>query len=202
MAQRRATRRASDDADELEPSRPDERDLSDEALEDDEEEPFGEDDEEDDEEEPIGEDDEPEASEEDELPSADGRRARSRRPARRDPRPARRDPRPSRRDPRPARRGSRPARGDEPTLTVREAAEAALREIAELTAKQIEGITGIERTDDGWSIDVEVVEDRRIPSSTDLLATYETTINEDGELMSYRRVRRYTRGRGENGEGS
>jgi hypothetical protein len=51
-------------------------------------------------------------------------------------------------------------------------------------------------------IDIEVVEDRRIPSSTDLLATYETTLNSDGELVSYRRVRRYTRGRGEDGEES
>jgi hypothetical protein len=48
---------------------------------------------------------------------------------------------------------------------------------------------------------VDVVEDRRIPSSTDMLSTYEAEIDGDGELLSYRRVRRYPRGRGDNGDG-
>jgi hypothetical protein len=42
-----------------------------------------------------------------------------------------------------------------------------------------------------------VVEDRRIPSSADILATYESTVDPDGELMSFRRVKRYSRGRGD-----
>ncbi len=88
-------------------------------------------------------------------------------------------------------------------LTARQAARAALRQILELTDKSPEGITGIERTGDGgWSIGVEVIEDRRIPSSTDILATYQATIDAEGELMSYRRVRRYARGRGDSSEGS
>jgi gas vesicle protein GvpO len=43
----------------------------------------------------------------------------------------------------------------------------------------------VERTEDGWSIGVEAVEDRRIPSSAGILATYQTTIDAQGELMSY-----------------
>ncbi|SRR5579875_3129114 len=84
-------------------------------------------------------------------------------------------------------------------LTARKAAEAALRQIAEFTTKQAEGVTGVERTEDGWVIGIEVVEDRRIPSSTDILATYEAAIDDNGELMSYRRTRRYARGRGDDG---
>lgn len=83
------------------------------------------------------------------------------------------------------------------SLTARQAARAALRQILQLTDKQAESITGIERSEDGWTVDIEVVEDRRIPSSADILATYETRIDGDGELMSYRRVRRYSRGRGD-----
>ena len=45
---------------------------------------------------------------------------------------------------------------------------------------------------------MDVIEDRRIPSSTDILATYEAELDNDGELLSYRRVRRYSRGRGDN----
>jgi hypothetical protein len=91
----------------------------------------------------------------------------------------------------------RSGRGPGKGLTAAKAGQAALRQIAELTGKNPEGVTGVERAEDGWVVGVEVVEDRRIPSSTDLLATYETELDMDGELMSYRRVRRYPRGRGD-----
>lgn len=82
-------------------------------------------------------------------------------------------------------------------MTAGEAAKVALRQIAALTSKQPEGITEIARTEDGWTVGVELIEDQRIPSSADILATYETTVDADGELVSYRRIRRYARGRGD-----
>jgi hypothetical protein len=86
-------------------------------------------------------------------------------------------------------------------MTAGEAAKAALRQIVELTAKRPEGITQVVRTEDGWTVGIELVEDQRIPSSADILATYETIIDADGELVGYQRVRRYARGRGDT-EGS
>jgi gas vesicle protein GvpO len=80
-------------------------------------------------------------------------------------------------------------------LTAAQAAHAALRQIAELTGKQPEGVTGVGPAEDGWVVGIEVVEDQRIPSSSDILAAYETALDMDGELRSYRRVRRYPRGR-------
>jgi len=47
------------------------------------------------------------------------------------------------------------------------------------------------------NVTVDVLEDRRIPSSTDLLATYQIELDLDGELLSYRRLRRCARGRGD-----
>ena len=79
-------------------------------------------------------------------------------------------------------------------VTAAEAGRRGLRQIAELTGKEPEGVTGVEPTEDGWLVTVEVVEARRIPASTDLLATYETDIGPDSELVSYRRVQRYARG--------
>jgi gas vesicle protein GvpO len=73
------------------------------------------------------------------------------------------------------------------------AAQAA-QQLLELTGKGVEGVTGLERTDDGWKVHVEVVEVRRIPDTTDVLALYEVQVDEDGDLMGYRRVRRYARG--------
>jgi hypothetical protein len=85
-------------------------------------------------------------------------------------------------------------------LTAPEAAQIGLCQIAELTGKQPESVIGVEPAEDGWIVGVEVVEDRRIPSSTDILATYETEFDMSGELLSYRRVRRYPRGRGDGSE--
>jgi len=75
----------------------------------------------------------------------------------------------------------------------RVAAEAA-RQLLELTGRASEGVTGLERTDDGWTVQVEVVEVRRIPETTDVLALYDIEVDEDGELLGYRRVSRYSRG--------
>ena len=87
-------------------------------------------------------------------------------------------------------------------LTVKDAARAALRQIVDLTAKPAESITGVERTEDGWRVGIEVIEDRRIPSSADILATYQAEMDQHGDLVSYHRVRRYPRGRGDSYEGS
>jgi hypothetical protein len=73
-------------------------------------------------------------------------------------------------------------------------AAGAARQLLELTGRQAEGVTGLERTDEGWRVEVEVVVVRRIPDTTDVLALYEVTLDEDGELEGYRRLRRYGRG--------
>ena len=75
-----------------------------------------------------------------------------------------------------------------------DAAEAAARQLLALTGKESEGVTGLERTDDGWKVQVEVVEVRRIPDTTDLLGLYDVEVDSTGELVGYQRVDRYTRG--------
>jgi len=90
-------------------------------------------------------------------------------------------------------------RAPAPRLTAAAAGREALQQVAELTGKEAEGVSGVSPSDDGWTVTVDVVEDRRIPSTSDVLATYETELDADGELISYRRVRRYARGRGDDG---
>ena len=75
----------------------------------------------------------------------------------------------------------------------RVAGEAA-RQLLQLTGKEPEGIIGLERTDDGWKVVVEVLELRRIPNTTDVLATFEVTVDNDGDLEGYKRLHRYVRG--------
>ena len=89
----------------------------------------------------------------------------------------------------------RPAPQGGPVGTARQAVKAALRQVMDLSGKQAESITDVERREGGWMIGIEVVEDHRIPSSADILANYEATVDQDGELIAYRRVSRYIRGR-------
>ena len=97
--------------------------------------------------------------------------------------------------------GSRRAPGD---MTAATAAKEGMEQIAAVTNKTPEGVTSVEPSDNGWVVEVEVLEDRHIPSSSDILGLYEVEIDLDGALMSYRRTRRYSRGRGDGsgGEGS
>ncbi|WP_237720321.1 MULTISPECIES: gas vesicle protein GvpO [Rhodococcus] len=74
------------------------------------------------------------------------------------------------------------------------AAAAAWRDIADVIGKESENATAVLPTEEGWSVEVEVVDDRHIPPSADMLALYEVVLDLDGELLSYRRTRRYRRG--------
>ena len=82
-------------------------------------------------------------------------------------------------------------------LTAAGAGLAAMELMGDLAGKDAEGVTGVEPVQDGWVVTVEVVEDRGIPSSTDVLAAFEVELALDGDVVSYRRVRRYPRGRGD-----
>jgi hypothetical protein len=48
--------------------------------------------------------------------------------------------------------------------------------------------------DDGWVVDVDVLELARIPDTTSLLATYQVELDSSGELVQYRRIARFRRG--------
>jgi hypothetical protein len=64
----------------------------------------------------------------------------------------------------------------------------------ELTGKKPEGVASLEPAEDGWIVDVEVVEENRIPSSADILAMYQVDLDLAGTLLAYRRTARYSRG--------
>lgn len=84
-------------------------------------------------------------------------------------------------------------------MSAAQAARSGLRSLADLIGKRPEGVTAVEPTDDGWRVGVEVVEDQRVPSTADVLAIYEAELDAAGRLLSYRRIRRYPRGRGDDG---
>jgi hypothetical protein len=73
-------------------------------------------------------------------------------------------------------------------------ARAAREAVLDLTGKMPEAVTGLERTDEGWTVEVDVLELERIPSTTDVIATYRVSLDDDGELEGCRRVHRFLRG--------
>jgi Gas vesicle synthesis protein GvpO len=91
-------------------------------------------------------------------------------------------------------RASAPRAESKPRPSAVDVADRAVKQLVRLTGKRAEGVTGIERDDVGWVVTVEVLEVRRIPETTDVLARYEIQTDEGGDLVGYRRAGHYTRG--------
>lgn len=74
-----------------------------------------------------------------------------------------------------------------------ELSERARDAVRQLRGVEAEAVSGLARTPNGWTVTLEVVEVHRIPESTDVLASYEVELAEDGGLVRFERTRRYHR---------
>jgi len=73
-------------------------------------------------------------------------------------------------------------------------AKRAREELAAMTGLDAEAVTSLEQAEDGtWQVTVEMLELSRIPETDDMLGSYEVELDEDGEIIGYRRLRRYSR---------
>lgn len=75
----------------------------------------------------------------------------------------------------------------------REVVGEAIKQVHQLIGKPIESVTGMEKDGSDWTVTLEVLELSRIPSTTDVLGSYEVTLDKDGELTGVQRTRRYPR---------
>jgi Gas vesicle synthesis protein GvpO len=82
-------------------------------------------------------------------------------------------------------------------LSAQELTEAALSTIADLTRFEPEAVTGLEWDGETWHASVDVLELERIPNTTDVLATYDVQLDDEGTLLGYKRRRRFIRGQTE-----
>jgi hypothetical protein len=80
---------------------------------------------------------------------------------------------------------------------LRQIAQQARQLLTELRGVDAEAVSGLTRSAEGWVVTLEVVELRRIPESTDVLATYEVEVDEQGRLLRYQRCGRYHRSQAE-----
>ena len=108
------------------------------------------------------------------------------------------DPQPEPPEPREHDAAPEPARG--PAPDPQRLVVAAREHLQQLLGKEPDSVTGLEPADGGWVVTLEVVEVSRIPASTDVLATYEVVLDDDGRLVRYRRGGRYYRSQAEGGD--
>ncbi|MEU5625689.1 gas vesicle protein [Streptomyces tendae] len=86
---------------------------------------------------------------------------------------------------------SQESRRPKPMEVLREARA----QLAELTGMTAESVSSFEQTEEGWALEVEVLELERVPDTMSLMASYQVELDDEGQLTGYRRVRRYERGR-------
>jgi hypothetical protein len=78
-----------------------------------------------------------------------------------------------------------------------EIASQACQELERLLGRAPEAVSGIERRNGHWSVMLDVVELRRIPDSTDVLASYELVLDDAGNVARMARKARYLRSQAE-----
>ena len=78
-------------------------------------------------------------------------------------------------------------------LSAKELTEAAVTTISDLTGYEPESVAGLQWDGESWLVTVDVLELARIPNTTDLLASYVVQLDDGGELLGYKRTRRFLR---------
>lgn len=79
-------------------------------------------------------------------------------------------------------------------MSIPEIAARAKDQLSSLTGLKPSTVSSLQHDEQGWHIIADMIELKRIPESADILATYEARLDEKGNLLSYTRTRRYTRG--------
>jgi len=79
-------------------------------------------------------------------------------------------------------------------VTGPEIAQRAKAQLAQLTGLRPDTVSSLAKDQEGWRVTVVLVEMKRIPEATDVLASYEALFDHEGNLLSYQRTKRYYRG--------
>jgi Gas vesicle synthesis protein GvpO len=79
-------------------------------------------------------------------------------------------------------------------LDVGTAMQRAAEQLAQMLQREPSSVSALKATDDGWSADVEVTEIEKVPDTASVMATYRVSLDAQGRLLGYERVRRYAKG--------
>lgn len=79
-------------------------------------------------------------------------------------------------------------------MTGPEIAQRAKEQLAELTGLKPDTVSALSKDEEGWHVTVDIIEMKYVPDTRDVLATYEALLDDEGNLLSYQRTKRYHRG--------
>lgn len=79
-------------------------------------------------------------------------------------------------------------------MNASEVLERAREEFVKLGKKPADGVTGLSKTDGGWSILLEALERKAIPDTMDVLGLYELRLDDEGNLLGLDRKKLRKRG--------
>ncbi|MFQ5981655.1 MAG: gas vesicle protein GvpO [Candidatus Heimdallarchaeota archaeon] len=65
----------------------------------------------------------------------------------------------------------------------------AREELSKLTGLELSTVLGATKTEEGWKISIEMIEKYSIPDQMDILAVYDTLLDDDGNLLKFNRRR-------------
>lgn len=80
-----------------------------------------------------------------------------------------------------------------PKLTAPQVVRQAKEQLSMMTGLEPDTVSSFGKDGEGWHVTIEMVEMKRIPNSSDVLATYDILLDEEGNLASYNRTQRYYR---------
>jgi hypothetical protein len=79
-------------------------------------------------------------------------------------------------------------------LSIMQATKKARAELESITGSKVERVCGCDPAEDGWQLQMEVVELSRTPNTQDLLAMYDVQLDPNGAVTGFDRVAHRVRG--------
>ncbi|WP_405774405.1 gas vesicle protein [Streptomyces sp. NBC_00859] len=89
---------------------------------------------------------------------------------------------------------SQNSKGSPERLDISTAMQRAAEQLAQMLQREPSSVSAVKATEDGWSADVEVTEIEKVPDTASVMATYRVSLDAQGQLLGYERVRRYAKG--------
>jgi len=89
---------------------------------------------------------------------------------------------------------SKDGKSGQERIDVSTAMQRAAGQLAQMLQCEPSSVSALKVTDEGWSADVEVMEIEKVPDTASVMATYRVSLDAQGQLMGYERIRRYARG--------
>jgi hypothetical protein len=78
-------------------------------------------------------------------------------------------------------------------VSLQEVVRSAMTQLGDMTGLAADEVSSLAKVDGGWHLVVDMIELKRIPPSTDMLASFDVSVDGKGNVTDYHRLRRYLR---------